>query len=95
MNSILRWFHRAEIEQELLLVRHWTFNTLEAAEPENEPQISALAATAQAELRASVKYLTHEEIVRTIADVVAATAYDREVRRRLRRHIQHGRAAGA
>jgi hypothetical protein len=92
---MLRWFHRAEIEQELLLVRLWTFNTLEAAEPENEPQISALAATAQAELRASVKYLTHEEIVRTITDVVAATAYDREVRRRLRRHIQHGRAAGA
>jgi hypothetical protein len=95
MNSISRWFHRADIKQELLLVQLWAFNTLDAFEPENEPQISELAAAAQAELKASLKYLSLEEIARTIAQVVAATAYDREVRRRLRRHIQHSRAAKA
>ena len=95
MNSISRWFHRADIKQELYLVQLWAFNTLQAADPENEPQVPELTAAAQAELKASVKYLSCEEIARAIAEAVASTAYDREVRRRLRRHIQHGRAAGA
>jgi hypothetical protein len=95
MNSISRWFHRADIKQELFLVQLWAFNILQAADPENDPQISELTAAAQAELKASVKYLSSEEIARAIAEVVAGTAYDREVRRKLRRHIQHRRAAGA
>ena len=95
MNPISRWFHRADLKQELLLVQLWAFNTLEAADPDKDPQISELAMAAKTELKASLKYLSFEEIAKIVSDVVAATAYDREVRRRLRRHIQHSRAAKA
>jgi hypothetical protein len=95
MNSLRRWLHRSEREHELLLVRLWTSNTLEAAEPEQEPQVSELAIAAKTELKASLKYLSTEEIEQTIAEVITHTEYDRQVRRKLRKQIKHRRAAGA
>ena len=48
MNFIRRWRHGAEREQEQLLVRLWTVNTLNA---DDNPQVAKLASDARVELK--------------------------------------------
>jgi len=88
MNIINRWRHGAELNQERLLVRLWTINSMDA---DDHPQASKLALAARAELRSSLKYLSGPEIERTIESTLEETAYQHQVLHNLRRQIHHGR----
>jgi hypothetical protein len=88
MNFISRWRHFAERNQEQLLVRLWTINSMDTDE---HPQANKLALAAKVELRPSLKYLTVGEIESTVRSTLAETAYQHQVLSNLRRQIHHGR----
>jgi len=88
MNFINKWRHGAERNQERLLVRLWTINSMDA---DDHPQASKLALAARAELRTSLKYLSGPEIELTIQSTLAEKAYQHQVLHNLRRQIHHGR----
>jgi hypothetical protein len=92
MNFINRWRHFAERNQEQLLVRLWTINSMDA---DDHPQANKLALAAKVELRASLKYLTVGEIESTVRTTLAEQAYQHQVLHNLRRQIHHGRNAAA
>jgi hypothetical protein len=88
MNFINRWRHGAERNQERLLVRLWTINSMDA---DDHPQAATLARAARTELRSSLKYLSGPEIERTIESTLAEKTYQHQVLQNLRRQIHHGR----
>jgi hypothetical protein len=62
MNFIRRWRHSAERDQEQLLVRLWTMNSMNAdADGQLTRPASRLACDAQSELISSLKYLSSSE----------------------------------
>jgi len=96
MNFIRRWRHGAERNQEQLLVKLWTINTLDnedhsfdATQPARLTPKLALAATS--ELRSSLKYLSPSEVEQTIASTVSENAYNHQVLHNLRRQLNHNR----
>jgi hypothetical protein len=88
MNFINRWRHLAERNQEQLLVRLWTINSMDS---DDQPQANKLALAAKVELRSSLKYLTGGEIESTVRSTLAEKAYQHQVLHNLRRQIHHGR----
>lgn len=88
MNFFQRWRHGVEREQEQLLVRLWTMNTLDN---DANPQPARLTLQAQKELKYSLKYLSIPEIERTIERTVTESAYNHRVLHNLRRQIHHRR----
>jgi hypothetical protein len=88
MNFIRRWRHGAEREQEQLLVRLWTVNTLNA---DDNPQVAKLASDARVELKSSLKYLSASEVERTIKTTITENSYHHQLLHNLRRQINHGR----
>jgi hypothetical protein len=92
MNFLSRWLHRSEIEQEQMLVRLWTVNSLDSGD---DPRLMELVAEARSDLKSNLKHLSTEEIQQIIAAVMVETAHSREVRRKLRGQIKHSRAAAA
>ena len=89
MNFIRRWRHGTEKNQEQLLVRLWTINSMNA---DDSPQASKLAFDARTELRSSLKYLSGSEIEQTIERTVTESSYNHQVLQNLRRQINHGRS---
>jgi hypothetical protein len=96
MNFIRRWRHGAERNQEQLLVKLWTINTLDnedhsldATQPAHLTPKLALAASC--ELRSSLKYLSPSEVEQTIASTVSENAYNHQVLHNLRRQLNHNR----
>jgi hypothetical protein len=88
MNFLRRWRHGSERNQERLLVRLWTINTLDV---DDNPQTSKLAFAASAELKSSLKYLSGSEIESTIHRTITETAYQHRFMRNLKKQIIHGR----
>jgi hypothetical protein len=88
MNFLRRWRHGPERDQEQLLVRLWTMNSMDA---DDNPQTSRLTFDAKAELKSSLKYLSGSEIDRTINRTVTETAYSHQLLHNLRKQINHGR----
>jgi len=88
MNFIRRWRHGAERQQEQLLVKLWTINTMDA---DDHPQAAKLTIAAKSELKSSLKYLSGSEIERTIEATMSESAYLHQMRQNLRRQIHHGR----
>jgi len=88
MNFIRRWRHGAERQQEQLLVKLWTINTMDADE---HPQAAKLTIAAKSELKSSLKYLSGSEIESTIEATMSESAYLHQMRQNLRRQIHHGR----
>lgn len=86
MNFIRRWRHKSERDQEQLLVRLWTINSINA-EDYGRPG-SKLTFDATRELRPTLKYLSAPEIERTVTEA----ASELEVIAHLRRHMKHGRS---
>ena len=92
MNFIRRWRHRPERDQEQLLVKLWTINTLDADELTQTTQLTPkLALAAKHELKSSLKYLSTSEVESTIERTVSESAYHHEVVSNLRRQLNHGR----
>jgi hypothetical protein len=91
MNFIKRWRHGPERNQEQLLVRLWTMNSMNA---EDNPQASRLRVEAKAELKPSLKYLSGSEVDRTIERTVTEAAYTNQLLHNLRKHMKHGRLEG-
>jgi hypothetical protein len=91
MNFIRRWRHSAERDQEQLLVRLWTMNSMNAdADGQLTRPTSRLAIEAQAELIPSFKYLSGSEIEETVTQA----ACDNQIAQRLRKHLNDGRRDG-
>jgi len=88
MNFIKRWRHGPERDQEQLLVRLWTINSMNA---DDNPQASALAFDAKTDLKPTLKYLSGSEVDRTIERTVSEAAYTNQVLHNLRKHMKHGR----
>jgi hypothetical protein len=88
MNFFRRWRHGPERNQERLLVRLWTINTLDVDE---NPQTAKLAYAATAELKSSLKYLSGQEIESTINRTVTETAYQHRFLHNLKKQINHSR----
>ena len=84
MNFLRRWRHGPERDQEQLLVRLWTMNSMDV---DNNPQTSRLTFDAKAELKPSLKYLSGSEIEITVAEA----AYDNQIAHNLRKHMKDGR----
>jgi hypothetical protein len=89
MNFIRRWRHSAERDQEQLLVRLWTMNSMNADADGNRPA-SKLAFDARAELIPSLRYLSGSEIEETVTQA----ACDNQIAHRLRKHLNDGRRDG-
>jgi hypothetical protein len=89
MNFIRRWRHGRERDQEQLLVRLWTENSMNAAD--DNPQAADLTFHAKAELKPSLKYLSGSEVDRTIERTVSDAAYTQQVLHNLRKQIRHSR----
>jgi hypothetical protein len=88
MNFIKRWRHRPERDQEQLLVRLWTMNSMNAdADSQLTRPASKLAFDAETELRASLKYLSGSEIENT----VNLAAYENQIAHNFRKHLNDGR----
>jgi hypothetical protein len=88
MNFLRRWRHSAERDQEELLVRLWTMNSMNAdAQGQLTRPTSRLACDAQAELVTSLKYLSGAEIEETVTQA----ACDNQIAHRLRMHLNDGR----
>lgn len=88
MNFIRRWRHSPERDQEQLLVRLWTMNSMNAdADDQLTRPASKLAFDANAELRPSLKYLSGSEIEKTVTEA----AYDNQIAHNFRKHIRDGR----
>jgi hypothetical protein len=88
MNFIRRWRHSAERDQEQLLVRLWTMNSMNAdADGQLTRPASRLACDAQSELVSSLKYLSSSEIEETVTQA----ACDNQIAHRFRRHLNDGR----
>ena len=88
MNFLRRWRHGPERDQEQLLVRLWTMNSMDA---DDNPQASRLTFDAKAQLKSSLKYLSGSEIERTIDRTLTETAYSHQFLNNLRKQISHGR----
>jgi hypothetical protein len=86
MNFIRRWRHGPERDQEQLLVRLWTMNSMNA-DGQYEHPASKLAFDAKAELKPSLKYLSSSEIEQTVTEA----ACDNQIVHRLRQHLGDGR----
>lgn len=88
MNFLKRRRHDPERDQEQLLVRLWTINTMNAdayvqlASPE-----SKLASDAATELMPSFKYLSTPELEQTVNDA----AYHHQLAYQLKKHLNDGR----
>jgi hypothetical protein len=88
MNFIRRWRHGPEKDQEQLLVRLWTMNSMNAdADGQLTRPASKLAFDARVELKPSLKYLSGSEIEITVAEA----AYDNQIAHNLRKHMKDGR----
>jgi hypothetical protein len=88
MNFIRRWRHGPEKDQEQLLVRLWTMNSMNAdADRQFTRLASKLAFDAKAELKPSLKYLSGVEI----EEAVSEAAYDNQIAHNLRKHMNDGR----
>jgi hypothetical protein len=88
MNFIRRWRHGPERDQEHLLVRLWTTNSMNAdADGQLTRPASKLAFDARVELKPSLKYLSGSEIERTATEA----ACDNQIVHRLRKHMRDGR----
>jgi len=88
MNLIRRWRHGPERDQEQLLVRLWTMNSMNAdANGQLTRPASKLAFDATTELKPSLKYLSGPEIEKTVTEA----AYDNQIAHNLRKHINDGR----
>ena len=88
MRFLRRWRHVPEREQEQLLVRLWTMNSMNAdADGQLTRPPAKLAVDAHAELRSSLKYLSSSEIEQTVTDA----ACDNLIANRLRKHLNDGR----
>jgi hypothetical protein len=85
MNFISRWRHRTERDQEQLLVRLWTINSMNA--DDFKPAASRLTFDAKRELRPSLKYLSGPEIEKTVTEA----AKDHQFVVHLRKHMKYGR----
>src|SRR5438552_7083028 len=69
MNFIRRWRHLPERDQEQLLVRLWTMNSMNAdADGQLTRPASRLVFDAKAELKPSLKYLSGPEIEKTVTE---------------------------
>jgi hypothetical protein len=88
MKFLSRLRHGPERDQEQLLVRLWTLNSLEV---DANSQTAKLTFDAKSELKSSLKYLSHSEIESTIQRTVTETAYHHQLLHNLRRQINHGR----
>ena len=88
MNFIRKWRHRPERDQEQLLVRLWTMNSMNAdADGQLTRPASKLAFDAKAELKLSLKYLSGSEIEKTVTEA----ACDNQIAYNLRKHMRDGR----
>ena len=88
MNIFRRWRNSPERAQEQLLVRLWTMNTMNAdASGQLARPPSKLAFDAQAELKASLKYLSRTEIEETVTQA----ACDNLIAFNFRKHLNDGR----
>ena len=88
MNFIRRWRHLPERDQEQLLVRLWTMNSMNAdADGQLTRPASRLVFDAKAELKPSLKYLSGPEIEKTVTEA----AYDNQIAHNLRKHLKDGR----
>jgi hypothetical protein len=88
MNFIRRWRHLPERDQEQLLVRLWTMNSMNAdADGQLTRPASRLVFDAKAELKPSLKYLSGLEIEKTVTEA----AYDNQIAHNLRKHLKDGR----
>ena len=88
MNFIRRWRHGPEKDQEQLLVRLWTMNSMNAdADRQFTRLASKLAFDAKAELKPSLKYLSGVEIEKAVSEA----AYDNQIAHNLRKHMNDGR----
>jgi hypothetical protein len=88
MNFIRRWRHGPERDQEQLLVRLWTMNSMNAdADGQLTRPASSLAFDARAELKPSLKFLSGAEIEKTVAEA----AYDNQIAHNFRKHMNDGR----
>jgi hypothetical protein len=87
MNFIRRWRRDAERDQEQLLVRLWTMNSMNAdADRQLTRLASKLAFDARTELKPSLKYLSGPEIEQTVAEV----AYENQIAHNFRKHMNDG-----
>ena len=87
MNFIRKWQHNPERDQEQLLVRLWTMNSMNAdADGQLTRPTSKLAFDATAELKPSFKYLTGSEIEKTVTEA----AYDNQIAHNFRKHMKDG-----
>src|SRR6266404_256928 len=88
MNFIRRWRHGPEKDQEQLLVRLWTMNSMNAdADGQLTRPASRLAFDAKAELKSSLKYLSGSEIEKAVTEA----AYDNQIAHNFRKHMNDGR----
>jgi hypothetical protein len=88
MNFIRRWRHGPEKDQEQLLVRLWTMNSMNAdADGQLSRPAAKLVFDATSELKSSLKYLTSPEIEKTVTDA----AYENQIAYHLRKHLNDGR----
>ena len=88
MNFIRRWRHSPERDQEHLLVRLWTTNSMNAdADGQLTRPAAKLAFDARAELTPSLKFLSGLEIEKAVAEA----AYDIQIAHNFRKHMNDGR----
>lgn len=88
MNILRRWRHGPERAQEQLLVRLWTMNTMNAdASGQLTRPPSKLAFDAQAELKATLKYMSGTEIEETVTQAVC----ENSIAHNFRKHLNDGR----
>jgi len=88
MNFIRRWRHGPEKDQEQLLVRLWTMNSMNAdADGQLTRPAAKLAFDAKAELKPSFKFLSGLEI----EEAVTEAAYENQIAHNFRKHMNDGR----
>jgi hypothetical protein len=91
MNFIRRWRHGPERDQEQLLVRLWTMNSMNAdADGQLLRPAAKLVFDATSELKPSLKYLSGLDIEKTVTDA----AYENQIAYNLRKHLNDGRRDG-
>lgn len=91
MSFLRRWRHGPERDQEQLLVRLWTMNSMNAdADHQFTRPAAKLIFDAKAELKASLKYLSGPEIEETVTQA----ACDNQIAHRFRKHMKDGRRDG-
>jgi hypothetical protein len=88
MNFIRRWRRQPEKDQEQLLVRLWTMNSMNAdADGRFTRAPSRLIFDAKAELKTSLKFLSGPEIEQAVTEA----AYDNQIACNFRKHLNDGR----